>query len=68
VTDGSRARRGRVGFYALAFASMLGAAVLIAVASLESLRSTRLLWVSMGLSYVAIALSLLALLIPRKER
>jgi hypothetical protein len=46
---------------------MLGAAVMIAVASLEKLESTRLLWVSMGLSYAAIVFALLALLVPRRH-
>jgi hypothetical protein len=67
VTGGSPARRGRIGLYALAFALMLGAAVTIAVASLEKLESTRLLWVSMGLSYAAIVFALLALLVPRRH-
>lgn len=68
MTHGSHARRGRIGPYALAFASMLGAAALIAMASLGTLQSTRLLWVSMGLSYAAIVLAVFALLAPRKER
>jgi hypothetical protein len=66
VTGSSRARRGRTGLYALAFVLMLGAGAAIAAASLESLESTRLLWISMGLSYAAIVVALLALLVPRR--
>jgi hypothetical protein len=59
-------RRGRVSLYAAAFALMLAAGTVLVVTSLGSLQSTRLLWVSAGLSIAAIIVSVASLVAPRR--
>lgn len=53
--------------YAAAFALMLLGGVLLVVASLGQLRSTRLLWASAALSVVAIVVAGASLLLPRRR-
>jgi hypothetical protein len=50
--------------YAAAFALMLAAGAALVAASLGSLQSTRVLWVSAGLSYASILFALLAVVVP----
>lgn len=64
VREGGR-RRGWVSLYAAAFALMLAAGAVLVMTSLGSLQSTRLLWVSAGLSIAAILVSLASLVVPR---
>ena len=61
------AHRGRLGLYALAFVAVLAAGAALVTASLDSLQNTRLLWISAGLSYLAMVLAVLSLLLPRRE-
>ena len=63
----TKVRRGWLSLYAGAFAVMLGAGVALAASSLGTLRSIGLLWVSAVLSVLAIALALVALLLPRRS-
>jgi hypothetical protein len=65
VTEGGR-RHGWVSLYAAAFALMLAAGAVLVVTSLGSLQSTRLLWVSAGLSITAIVVSIASLVVPRR--
>jgi hypothetical protein len=55
-----------VGVYAVAFALLVAAAAVLVIASLGSLSSIRLLWVSAGLSVGALAASVLSLVLPRR--
>jgi hypothetical protein len=64
VTEPTPRRRGSIPLYALAFALLLGAGAALVVASLGSLRSTRLLWLSGGLSCAAVVCALASVLIP----
>jgi hypothetical protein len=61
-----RPARGRIEWYAVAFALMIASAVVLVITSLGSLSSLRLLWVSAGLSVLAIALSLVSVVVPRR--
>ncbi|MFB3737742.1 MAG: hypothetical protein ACE14W_02105 [Candidatus Velamenicoccus archaeovorus] len=65
-TERPRPARGRVGWYAAAFALMIAAAVVLVVTSLGSLNSLRLLWVSAVLSALAIVLSVISVMVPRR--
>lgn len=56
-----------LGIYGAAFLLVVGAAATIAAASIGSLRRTGLLWASVALSGVAIALAVVALLVPQRE-
>jgi hypothetical protein len=67
VTLGRRPSELGIGLYTVGFLLMLAAALMIAVASIGSLRHTGLLWVSSGLSCVAIVLSVVALVLPQRE-
>jgi uncharacterized membrane protein len=60
-------RRGWLSLYAGAFAVMIGAGVALAASSLGTLRSIGLLWVSVVLSVLAIALALASLVLPRRS-
>jgi hypothetical protein len=60
-------RRGWVSLYAGAFALLLAAGVALVASSLGQLRSIGLLWVSVVLSAVAIALAVASLVIPRRS-
>ncbi len=53
--------------YAAAFAAVLGAGVALAAASFGLLRSTRLLWVSVALSSVAVLLAVASLWISGRR-
>ncbi len=54
-------RRGRVSLYAAAFALMLAAGASLVIASIGSLASIRLLWVSAALSFAAIVVAVASL-------
>lgn len=60
----ARSRPVSIAIYSLAFLAMLGGGVAIVLASLGSLQSTRVLWLSAGLSYAAVVLALMSLLLP----
>jgi hypothetical protein len=60
-------RRGWLSLYAGAFTVMIGAGVALAASSLGTLRSIGLLWVSVVLSVLAIALALASLVLPRRS-
>ncbi len=62
-----RRRRGWVRLYAAAFVLMLVGAVALMVASLGSLRSIGLLWVSSASSLVAVALAVASVVVPRRR-
>jgi len=59
-------RKGWVSLYAVAFALMLVAAIVLMASSLGSLRSIGLLWISSGLSLVSAALAVASVLVPRR--
>jgi hypothetical protein len=63
----TKTRRGWLSLYAGAFAVMLGAGVALAASSLGTLRSIGLLWFSVVLSVLAIALALASLFLPRRS-
>jgi hypothetical protein len=65
--DASKPPRGWVTLYAAAFALMLTAGVLIAVASGDFLESTTPLLVSAVCSGVAIVLAVLSVVLPRRK-
>ncbi len=67
MTEGRRPSDVALGVYGTAFLLMLGAALMIAVASVGSLRRTGLLWGSVALSGVAIVLAVVALVLPQRE-
>lgn len=68
MSPGSRPRGTALALYAAAFLTMLASGSAIVIASLGSLQSTRVLWLSVGLSYAAIVLAVAGLLVPaRKE-
>ncbi len=54
-------RRGRVSLYAAALALMLAAGASLVIASIGSLASIRLLWVSAALSFAAIVVAVASL-------
>ncbi len=58
--------RGWTTLYVAAFVSMLVAGALLAVAARGFLDRLELLWISAGLSLVAIVLAVLALVLPRR--
>jgi hypothetical protein len=66
MDETTTARHGWLIAYAGAFAVMLGAGVALAASSLGTLRSIGLLWVSVALSALAIALAVASLLWPRR--
>ena len=63
----TKTRQGWLSLYAGAFAVMLGAGIALAASSLGTLRSIGLLWVSVVLSVLAIALALVALVLPGRS-
>jgi hypothetical protein len=69
VSRGTRPRGRAIAIHAAAFVAMLGGGVALVMASLGSLQSTRVLWVSAMLSYAAIVLAVMSLLVsPAQER
>ncbi|HEX9121853.1 MAG TPA: hypothetical protein VF984_00605 [Actinomycetota bacterium] len=64
--DERRPGRGRVEWYAAAFALMLVAAVVLVVTSLGSLSSIRLLWISAVFSALAIVVAVISVVVPRR--
>jgi hypothetical protein len=65
VTEATPPRARHLALYAAAFVLMLVAATALVAASLGSLQSTRVLWVSSGLSCASILFALLAVVVPR---
>jgi hypothetical protein len=61
-----RRRRGWVSLYAVSFVLLVSAAGAIGASSLGSLRSFALLWMSICLSVGAIAVAVVAVLLPRR--
>ena len=64
MTEATYPRARHLVLYAAAFALMLAAGAALVAASLGSLQSTRVLWVSAGLSYASILFALLAVVVP----
>jgi hypothetical protein len=61
-----RSRRGLVSLYAVAFALMAVAGIMLVVASLGSLNSIGLLWVSAGFSAAAVIAAVASVAAPRR--
>jgi hypothetical protein len=61
-----RSRRGSVSLYAVAFALMGVAGIILVVASLGSLKSIGLLWVSAGFSVAAVVAAVASVAVPRR--
>ena len=61
-----RSRRGSVSLYAVAFALMAVAGIILVIASLGSLNSIGLLWVSAGFSAAAVVAAVASLAAPRR--
>jgi hypothetical protein len=61
-----RSRRGSVGLYAVAFVLMSVAGIILVVASLGSLNSIGLLWVSAGFSAGAVVAAVASVVAPRR--
>ncbi|MGH2539704.1 MAG: hypothetical protein ACRDGK_04220 [Actinomycetota bacterium] len=53
--------------YAAAFVAMLAAGALLGLAARELLRENGLLWASIALSGLALALAVLSLVVPRRR-
>jgi len=66
VTEQPARIRGRVSLYAVAFVLLVGAGAALVASAVGFLASTRLLWVSTGLSAAAIGAALLGVLLPRR--
>ena len=66
MTDEPTRIRGWVGVHALAFVLLVGAGAALVASAAGFLESTRLLWVSTGLSATAIVVALVGLLLPRR--
>jgi hypothetical protein len=64
---GARPRRGSFALYVVAFVLMVAAGVALVAAAKGLLESTRLLWVSTGLSVGAIVVAVLGLFVPRRR-
>ena len=58
--------RGWVTLYAVAFVLLVGAGAALVASAVGFLASTRLLWVSTGLSAAAIGVAVLGVLLPRR--
>lgn len=65
--DEPRPPRGWVSLYGVAFALMLGAGVIFALATLGRLESLRLLWVSVWLSVAAIVAAVASVVVPGRR-
>lgn len=59
-------RRGWTSLYAVAFGLLLAAGATVTVATLGSLNSLRLLWLSAGLSVAAIVVAVVSVMLPRR--
>jgi len=68
VTETSGPGPGSIGLYALAFGLMIAGGAVLVVTSIGSLQSTRLLWVSAGLSCASVIAALLSLVLPSGHR
>ena len=58
--------RGWVSLYAVAFVLLVGAGAALVASAVGFLESTRLLWVSTGLSAAAIVTAILGVALPRR--
>lgn len=71
MSDGAHAPerrpRGWMSLYAAAFVAMLAAGALLGLAARELLRENGLLWASIALSGLALALAVLSLVVPRRR-
>jgi len=63
---GSRARQGWVSLYAAALVLMVVAGAVLVVASLGSLKSIPLLWISAAFSVAAVVVAVASVLAPRR--
>lgn len=63
----SRRARGSFALYALAFVLMVAAAAALVASAKGLLESTRLLWVSSGLSAASIVAAVVGLVVPRRR-
>jgi hypothetical protein len=61
-----RSRRGSVSLYAAAFALMAVAGIILVVASLGSLNSIGLLWLSAGFSAAAVIAAVASVAVPHR--
>ncbi|MGZ8613224.1 MAG: hypothetical protein ACXWX4_00930 [Actinomycetota bacterium] len=59
--------RGWMSLYGASFVAVIAAGVLLGLAAREFLRETGLLWVSIGLSGLALVLAVLSLVLPRRR-
>jgi branched-subunit amino acid permease len=66
VTEQQPKVRGWVSLYAAAFVLLVGAGAALVASAVGFLASTRLLWVSTGLSAAAIGVAVLGVLLPRR--
>ena len=57
---------GSVGLYAVAFGLLVAAGAALGTSAIGFLESTKLLWVSTGLSVLAIAMAVLAVVLSRR--
>ena len=62
-----RCPRGSIAVYVVAFVLMVAAGVALVASAKGLLESTRLLWVSTGLSVGAIAAAVVGLFVPRRR-
>lgn len=62
-----RPRRGWVSLYAVAFALLLLAGAVFALATFGQLESLRLLWVSAWLSVAAVVAAVVSVVLPRRR-
>jgi hypothetical protein len=67
VTAPRKTPRGWLTLYAVAFVVMLVAGGLLGIAAREFLQNTWVLWLSTGLSALAIVLALVSLVAPRRR-
>lgn len=68
MSDEAEARsRGSMSAYGAAFVAMLAAGLLLGVAAREFLRENGLLWASIALSAIAIALAVASVVLPRRR-
>ena len=67
MQDEPRLQRGAIALYVVAFVLMVAAGAALAASAKGLLESTRLLWVSTGLSAGAIAAAVVGLFVPRRR-
>lgn len=67
MAEKMRRPRGWVSLYLVAFALILAAGAALGYSAIGFLQSTRLLWVSIGLSTTAIVVAVAGLALPRRR-